>query len=435
MKHRQLDLAANGALAPSPAGESLQVAAPCSLLAAVARAAAMITVTLGIASAQIGANYCMPAPNSTGATASIAASGSAALSLNNLALTSSNLPPNVAAYFLCSRTQGYVANPGGSAGNLCLGNSIGRAVGSVITSSGATGSVRVTADLSALPQPIGAVVVMPGEVWNFQCWYRDSAAGGQPTSNFSAGLRVRFSATLPIPALVPIPAGTFLMGSAAANGPPYFGPYGPVHQVTISSPFWMGRYEVTQDEYRALMGVNPAYIPGATRPVEMVTWNQARAYCAALTIQEAGNIPAGFEYRLPTEAEWEYACRAGTTTEYFFGTDLVCDQARFGFSEHSSSYCVHSNSAQPVGSYTPNSFGLYDMHGNVWEWCLDSWAPYPSASVTDPFVTGGTSRVYRGGAWNGNSSYCRSALRTSHDPAFSNYAVGFRVVLAPVLVP
>lgn len=392
--------------------------------------------------AQVGTSYCTPAaPNSTGAPAVISGSGSAVVQLNNLVLTSSSLPLNAAAYFLCSRTQGFVMNPGGTAGNLCLGSSIGRQVGGVIPNSGVTGVVNVTADLTVMPQPTGAVVVLPGETWNFQCWYRD-AVGGSATSNFSDGLEVLFSGGggTPIPGMMPIPAGTFLMGSNAPHGPPYYGELftnDPVRQVTISYPFWMGQFEVTQSEYQGLMGTNPSHFIGATKPVERVTWFNARTYCAALTAQQSGNLPAGYEYRLPTDAEWEYACRAGTTSEFHYGPDLFCGQARFWYSYHSNSGCglTTGSGTMPLGSYAPNAFDLYDMHGNVFEWCLDSYASYSSAAVTDPFVTGGPYRVYRGGSWDSTSNYCRSAIRVFGEPGFTTVHFGFRVVLAPVLVP
>ncbi len=403
---------------------------------------ASCVATMALAGAQVGTNYCTPAPNSTGATATISGSGSASVALNNLTLSSSNLPLNAASFFLCSRTQGFVQNPGGSAGNICLGAPIGRVVGGVITNSGAAGAVSVLADLNFMPQPSGAIVVQAGETWNFQCWYRDAVVGGGSTSNFSDGLEVLFTGGgggTPIPGMVPIPAGTFLMGSNASSGTPYFNTAAqqPAHQVTISYPFWMGQYEVTQAEYLALMGVNPSGIPGATRPVERVTWFDARAYCAALTAQQVGNLPAGFEYRLPTEAEWEYACRAGTTTEFYFGPELFCPQARFSFSIHSNTSCgvAASSGTVPVGTYLPNSFGLYDMHGNVWEWCLDSYASYSSSAMTDPFVTGGPFRLFRGGSWYYDSRLSRSAFRLSTFPDARVNDLGFRVVLAPVLVP
>jgi formylglycine-generating enzyme required for sulfatase activity len=249
--------------------------------------------------------------------------------------------------------------------------------------------------------------------------------------------------TVPIPGVTPIPglaiiqAGTFQMGSDAAAGAPYFGSSNekPVHSVTLSKPFWMGTTEVTQAQYQALMGTNPSQFVGANRPVERVSWFNAQAYCAALTAQQSalGNVPAGYQYRLSTEAEWEYACRAGTTTEFNVGSALFCNQARFWYSYHSDSLCG-SNSTVPVGSYPANAWGLFDMHGNVWEWCLDSFASYPAGAVTDPFVTGGPYRVFRGGNWADLSYLCRSAFRYLITPGYASGNVGFRVVLASVLV-
>ena len=253
--------------------------------------------------------------------------------------------------------------------------------------------------------------------------------------------------TVPIPGVTPIPglaiiqAGTFQMGSDAAGGAPYFGSSDekPVHPVTISYPFWMGATEVTQAQYQTLMGTNPSFFFGAALPVETVSWFDAQAYCAALTAQQAalGNVPAGYQYRLPTEAEWEYACRAGTTTEFNVGSALFCNQGRFSYSYHSTppAICNNPSGTAPVGSYPANPWGLFDMHGNVSEWCLDSFAPYPAGAVTDPFVTGGPGRVIRGGSWFFDSSYCRSAYRLNGNPPGSNFISAFRVVLAPVLVP
>jgi formylglycine-generating enzyme required for sulfatase activity len=138
---------------------------------------------------------------------------------------------------------------------------------------------------------------------------------------------------------------------------------------------------------------------------------------------------------LPTEAEWEYACRTGTTTEFNTGASLFCSDARFYYSYHSNSGCSGQWVPVSVGSYAPNAWGLYDMHGNVWEWCLDSVANYPAGAVTDPFVTGGPFRVYRGGGWDSYSDLCRSAIRNYGGPGVADYRIGFRVVLAPVLVP
>ena len=234
--------------------------------------------------------------------------------------------------------------------------------------------------------------------------------------------------------MVAIQPGTFSMGSTIVGGTA-----APVHAVTITQPFWVGKYEVTQAEYQAVRGSNPSQFQGASypnapqRPVERVTWNDAMAYCSLLTATEAaaGRIPAGYQYRLPTEAEWEYVCRAGTTTEWNTGASLVCGQANF-------SGCGPGQTTV-VGSYPANPWGLFDTHGNVWEWCLDWWdgsANYPSSAVSDPYVSSGPYRVGRGGSWFNSAVACRSAFRTNYFlPGFTNDLIGFRVVLAPVLVP
>ncbi len=196
----------------------------------------------------------------------------------------------------------------------------------------------------------------------------------------------------------------------------------------------MGQYEVTHAEYQALIGATPSRHIGPDHPVEMVSRNDADAYCAALTLQETalGNVPAGFEYRLPTEAEWEYACRAGTTTEFNTGADLYCADAHIAVTFHGNSVCAVTSTAD-VGSYPANAWGLYDMHGNVFEWCLDTYAAYGAAAVTDPYVTSGLSMIYRGGSWVNDSSMAWSAWRGSLVPTYTWEGLGFRVVLAPVL--
>lgn len=245
--------------------------------------------------------------------------------------------------------------------------------------------------------------------------------------------------------MVAIAPGTFQMGSPEPLG---VAPYSnqaqsqPVHAVTITQPFWMGKYEVTQAEYQAVMGNNPSFHQGASypnsasRPVERVSWYNAVNYCDALTVQEAaaGRLPTGYEYRLPTEAEWEYCCRAGTTTEFHYGPTLLCGQANFYLSWHTSSFCSATETAV-VGSYLANAWGLHDMHGNVWELCLDSWdgiANYPAGSVSDPFVTSGPFLVIRGGSWQHYSNNCRSANRNNYNPTNTDNDLGFRVVCAPV---
>jgi len=194
-----------------------------------------------------------------------------------------------------------------------------------------------------------------------------------------------------------------------------------------------------------VMAVNPSWFQGASwpnsayYPVETVSWHEAMAYCAMLTAQEAaaGRVPSGYEYRLPTEAEWEYCCRAATTTEFNCGSALYCADANFRYSWHSNSTCWTTNGqTTTVGSYAPNAWGLFDMHGNVYEWCLDAWdgsANYPSSMVVDPYVQSGPYRVFRGGSWLDQSNGCRSAFRYGYFPTNTANDRGFRVVLAPIL--
>ncbi|MCP5022993.1 MAG: formylglycine-generating enzyme family protein [bacterium] len=286
---------------------------------------------------------------------------------------------------------------------------------------------------ASLPTPI-----LAGDTWHFQFWHRDTPAG-LGSSNFSNGLSISFwTGPVPVAGMVSIPAGSFDMGSNASSGAPYYNNSNqqPVHNVTIDVGFWIGETEVTQGQYQALMGTNPSYFSGMNRPVDTVSWNDARAYCTALTAQEmaTGNLPAGYEYRLPTEAEWEYACRAGTTTEFNVGAALLCVDAHFNYSAHSSNACGTAGT-NSVGGYAANAFGLYDMHGNVYELCLDSHAAYSGTSQTDPFVTGGSQQIIRGGAWDYDSYECSSAYRHSAGPNDAYSDLGFRVVLASVLVP
>lgn len=258
--------------------------------------------------------------------------------------------------------------------------------------------------------------------------------------------------------LVNIPAGKFMMGSPNTEAQRHF-TEGPQTEVTISRGFWMGKYEVTQAEYSAVMGNNPSYFTnGATalgsgggitnqlnHPVEQVSWFDATNYCVRLTERErlAGRLPQGHVYRLPTEAEWEYACRAGTTTAFHYGPALRSGMANFDASvEYDSSGGSVENpngiwlgQTTPVGSYAPNAWGLYDMHGNVWEWCQDWWAQnLPGGSVIDPTgPNSGSGHVFRGGCWSSYAWYERSAFRLYDGRAEScDIGLGFRIVLAPV---
>ncbi len=209
---------------------------------------------------------------------------------------------------------------------------------------------------------------------------------------------------------------------------------GPQTTVTISHGFWMGAHEVTQGEYLGVVGSNPSQFTGdLARPVESVSWLDATNYCALLTAQQiaAGIIPPGSRYRLPTEAEWEYAARAGTSTRFSYGDDPNATSLI-----NHAWYAANSGArTHPVEQKAPNTWGLYDMAGNVWEWCLDWQGPYPGGFVSDP--QGPVSnpigaKIIRGGAWDEFESNCRSAKRMGFgvSPFLTDFILGFRVVLA-----
>ena len=228
-----------------------------------------------------------------------------------------------------------------------------------------------------------------------------------------------------------IPPGTFTLGTPATEQGRAANE-GPQTVVTFTQGFYLGRYEVTQGEYEALMGNNPSNFQGdPDLPVEMVSWIAATNYCGTLTQTEAaaGRLPAGWKYSLPTEAQWEYACRAGTTTRFYYGDD----DAFYSQLGNYAWYLANSGGMTfPVGQLQPNAWGLYDMAGNVWEWCWDYYGVYPGGSVTDPQGTSSSSlRAYRGGGWDSDGQYCRSASRRDRDPASAVRHIGFRVALVP----
>jgi sulfatase modifying factor 1 len=226
----------------------------------------------------------------------------------------------------------------------------------------------------------------------------------------------------PPPGMVIIPAGTFVMGGPITM---IFGEE-ILHPVTLTKDFYMSKHEVTQQEYQAVMGSNPSGFQGEmNRPVDNVNWGDVTLYCWKLNVSEqaAGRIPTGWEYRLPTEAEWEYACRAGTSTAYHYGPDLLPEMANYG---------AYLRRTMAVGSYQPNAFGLYDMHGNVTEWCLDWHGGFPGVPETDPRgPKSGLYRVLRGGDWNLTARFCTSAYRHAAVPRQNAVNFGFRIVLAP----
>jgi len=246
-----------------------------------------------------------------------------------------------------------------------------------------------------------------------------------------SGQRFYRARVFPAPTnMVFIPPGTFRMGSPS-NEMDRIAFEGPQTDVIISRGFWMGKYEVTQGEYLAVVGNNPSYFTGDTnRPVEYMSWFDATNYCGLLAQQEraAGRIPTNSVYRLPTEAEWEYACRGWTSDRRFsYGDDPgYTNLTNYAWYLDNSGGTTH-----PVGQKLPNPWGLCDMSGNVWEVCQDWFkSQLPGGIVVDPQGSGtGSYRVFRGGCYANWDSGCRSANRTFGQPGART--VGFRAVLAP----
>jgi len=225
------------------------------------------------------------------------------------------------------------------------------------------------------------------------------------------------------PGFVWIPPGTFVMGSPSSEGGRDADEV--QHTVTLTQGFWMSDHEVTQGEYQAVMGNNPSYFKGdLNRPVEQVSWDDAVLYCQKLTEREraGGQITAQQAYRLPTEAEWEYAARAGTTGARYGELDTIAWW-----------YGNAGNQTHPVKQKAANGWGLHDMIGNVWDWCSDWYGEYPTGSVTDPRgPSSGSVRVARGGSWFDGAGGARSAYRGRSDPGSRYGSLGFRPALSSV---
>ncbi|MDX2241639.1 MAG: formylglycine-generating enzyme family protein [Leptolyngbyaceae cyanobacterium bins.302] len=237
--------------------------------------------------------------------------------------------------------------------------------------------------------------------------------------------------------MVLIPSGTFLMGSPA-DEPERNGPECPQHQVTVPS-FFMGKYPVTQAQWRVVAAMpeinrslnsSPSSFRGNQHPVESVSWFDAVEFCDRLSRH------TGRPYQLPSEAEWEYACRARTTTPFHCGETITPDLANYdgNYTYRQGLKGIYRKETTPVGSLAANAFGLYDMHGNVWEWCLDhrhgdyEGAPTDSSAWIDSNPENGAARVLRSGSWNGNPRFCRSAARLYDYPALRHNLYSFRVV-------
>ena len=208
-----------------------------------------------------------------------------------------------------------------------------------------------------------------------------------------------------------IPAGEFVMGAEEDDD-------SPPHRVRLTKPFYLGICQVTQREWQAVMGKNPSHFKGDDRPVEEVSWDDCQKFIGALNHRE--NI---WKYRLPTEAEWEYACRASSTTRYCFG-DSAAQLGRYAWFDDNSGDETH-----PVGTKAPNAWGLHDMHGNVWEWCEDWYDDdYSKGEVSDPQgPSDGSYRVYRGGSWSDVAEDCASAFRLFNTPSNRLHLLGLRL--------
>lgn len=206
------------------------------------------------------------------------------------------------------------------------------------------------------------------------------------------------------------PPGTFLMGSPDDEADRYDNET--QHKVTLTHGFWLLETEVTQEMWEIAMGSNPSHFKGAKRPVETVSWEDCIGF--ATKLNSLSVAPAGFRFSLPTEAQWEYACRAGTTTPFHFGSELNGVKANCNGNNPygTTTKGPYLEGTREAGRYASNAWGLYDMHGNVLEWCSDWYADYPSGAVADPTrLSGNSYRVYRGGSWCDSAYYCRSACR------------------------
>ncbi|HWG45533.1 MAG TPA: SUMF1/EgtB/PvdO family nonheme iron enzyme [Gemmataceae bacterium] len=222
-----------------------------------------------------------------------------------------------------------------------------------------------------------------------------------------------------------IPPGTFLMGSPASEADRHDDET--PHRVTLTRGFRLGIHAVTQGQWQAVMGDNPSHFKGDDRPVEQVSWDDSQAFCTKL-----GQL-VGKRFRLPTEAEWEYACRAGTTTPFFFGETIGTDQANYdgNYTYGRGKKGGYRRKTTAVGRFPSNAWGLFDMHGNVWEWCQDGYGAYPQNDIKDPQSSNnGDARVLRGGSWyDGYPDWCRAACRGWNAPGDRDYILGCRVVL------
>jgi len=303
---------------------------------------------------------------------------------------------------------------------------------------------------SATVQPAKTAKTLPVSAFDFQVVtveVKSGVLGKKLTLNRRPQQAYHYIETLgDVPLeMVAIPGGTFQMGSPETEDG-HSGDESPQHWVTIK-PFFLGKYPITQAQWQAVahlpqvnreLDPDPSSFKGADRPVEQVSWYDCVEFCARLSQY------TGWNYRLPSEAEWEYACRAGTTTPFHFGETITTDLANYdgNYTYGAGAKGKYRGETTPVGSFqVANAFGLYDMHGNVWEWCLDQWhdsyegAPSDGQAWIIDNNNDNHSRLLRGGSWSFYPRYCRCALRGWDTPGFRLYNYGFRVVCGAAWTP
>ncbi|MEM7011436.1 MAG: formylglycine-generating enzyme family protein [Verrucomicrobiota bacterium] len=230
------------------------------------------------------------------------------------------------------------------------------------------------------------------------------------------------------------PAGEFLMGSPESEEGRSNDEK--IHKVIFTDGFWIARTETTQKQWKEAMGSanNPSeWTSNTDLPVEKTNWGQAIAFCAQMNRKFESDLPEGHEFTLPTEAQWEYACRAGTSTPFSFGATLTSRQANFDGTkpygvEEEGPFLEKTTKAK---TFQPNAWGIYDMHGNVAEWCMDGYAAYAAGDATDPLTPAtGKYRILRGGSWRSEAAFLRSAFRSQPTPDKELSNIGFRVVIS-----
>ena len=288
------------------------------------------------------------------------------------------------------------------------------------------GSYSSSAQTNPIGPNSGSLRVFRGGSWsNYARNCRVSNRNyGYPTfrgSNFGLRLALDVNQTFTVNGvsfdMIAVEGGTFTMGATSEQGSDAYDDEKPAHQVTLSS-YYIGKTEVTQELWQAVMGSNPSYFSDTNLPVETVSWNDCQSFIAKL------NELTGKKFRLPTEAEWEYAARGGNKNQgYKYSGSKTIDDVAWNYSNSSSK-------THPVATKAPNELGIYDMSGNVWEWCSDWYGSYRSSAQTNPTgPNSGSHRVRRGGSWDYHAGYCRVSSRTGNYPTSRSYNLGLRLAL------